>query len=72
MSRETLKSLSEEELALLFYILSKEWKFSEGISINAILSFKGGYISHIFKLYESELTDEGKNILTCLREKIKV
>lgn len=74
MTSEELNALSEAELAFLLQsidmVKSKLWEYPTDVTI--LKSLKQGYLKYVFGRVEPMLTDGGKVIINCVREKLKI
>jgi len=71
---ENLKSLNEEELSMLLYILNTITPrlLPYEITKCVIPYLKNRYLQFAIKQFESQVSEEGKHIFSCLKDKLQI
>lgn len=71
---ERLKSLNEEELSMLLYILNTITPrlLPYEVTKNVIPYIKNRYLEFLIKSFEPQITEDGKHIFSCLKEKLQI
>lgn len=74
MKLERLKSLNEEELSMLLYMLNTiaPRLLPYEVTKNVIPYIKNRYLEFLIKSFESHVTEDGKHIFSCLKEKLQI
>lgn len=74
MKLERLKSLNEEELNMLLYILNTTSPrlLPYEVTKNVIPYLKNRYLEFVIKSVEPKITEDGKHIFSCIKEKLQI
>lgn len=74
ITNQQIKALSENELAYLYYCLNTEWNslnMGYEMTLNTMKAFKNNSIQPILNKYSGNLTDENKNIIMDILNKLE-
>lgn len=74
ITNQQIKALSENELAYLYYCLNTEWNslnMGYEMNLNTMKAFKNNSIQPILNKYSGNLTDENKNIIMDILNKLE-
>lgn len=74
ITNQQIKALSENELAYLYYCLNTEWNslnMGYEMNINTMKAFKNNAIHILLNKYSANLTDENKNIIMDILNKLE-
>lgn len=66
--------MTENELAYLYYCLDTEWNslnMGYPMNLNIMKTFKNNSIQYLLNKYSSNLTDENKNIIMDILNKLE-
>jgi hypothetical protein len=69
-----IKAMTENELAYLYYCLDTEWNslnMGYPMNLNIMKTFKNNSIQYLLNKYSSNLTDENKNIIMDILNKLE-
>ena len=74
INNNQIKAMTENELAYLYYCLYAEWKavnMPYEMTLNTMKCFKNNTIHIILNKHSSNLTDENKNIIMDILNKLE-
>jgi hypothetical protein len=71
---ERLKSLNEEEMNMLLYILNTTSPrlLPYEVTKDVIPYLKNRYLEFVIKSIEPKIAEDGKHIFSCLKEKLQI
>lgn len=74
ITNNQIKAMTENELAYLYYCLNTEWNslnMGYEMNLNTMKAFKNNSIQPILNKYSGNLTDENKNIIMDILNKLE-
>jgi hypothetical protein len=74
ITNNQIKAMTENELAYLYYCLNTEWNslnMGYEMNLNTMKAFKNNSIHILLEKYKDNLTDENKNIIMDILNKLE-
>ena len=74
ITNNQIKAMTENELAYLYYALNTEWNslnMGYEMNLNTMKAFKNNSIHILLEKYKDNLTDENKNIIMDILNKLE-